>query len=85
MFEEEGDGAVARRRHALSKLLIGLVILEHVSFIVHVEGGVASRGGGLSFLVPLDSFSLVDHDTFLFEDRVRVRFTGIVFRPPILW
>jgi hypothetical protein len=83
--EEEGDGAAARRCHALSKLLIGLVILEHVSFIADVEGGVASRGRGLSSLVPLDSFSLVDHDTILFEDRVRVRFTGIVFRPPILW
>jgi hypothetical protein len=34
--------------------------------------------------VPLGSFCLVDHDTFLIEDRVRVHFTGIVFRPPIL-
>ena len=68
MFEEKGDGAATRRRHSLSKLLIGLVILEHVSFIADVEGGVASRGGGLSFLEPLGSFSLVDHDTFLFED-----------------
>jgi hypothetical protein len=64
VFEEEGGGTAARNRNALSKHVIGLVVLRHASFIADIGVGVASRGGGLSFRVLLNSFSLFDPDTF---------------------
>ena len=85
VFEEVGDDAAARSRHAFFKLFICRVVLEYVSFIVDVEGGVASRGGGLSFLVPLDSIGFDNHNTFGSDNKDRVRSTGIVPRRYILW
>ena len=59
VFEEVRDGAPARRRHALSKLVMVLVVLIRVPFIVDLEDGMPSLGGDPSFLVSADSLNLV--------------------------
>ena len=77
VFEEEGGGVAARRRHALSWLMTCLVTPGHAFFTTDAEG-VPSFDGGLSSLLPLGILGLAGPPNLLSEGKARVRFTGIV-------